>query len=324
MKNLKVFILYYQLTCCVLIQDKWKCVWLDLISRICLSSSTFQFSFLTVLVFSFLISQLEIVVATVSSMCLTRTCMSCRFKLVTFDVTGTLLKFRRTAGEQYVETGKKFGYILNADVVQTNFVKHYKRFDKEYPNFGSGTIGWKNWWKNVVSKCFMESYSGQLSDNDINYFFNDLIQSYSDNTGWKLANGSIELLEMLKSRNVTLGVISNFDARLHNLLKEMKLYDYFKFVITSYESGLLKPDCEIFKLAESFGSTKPSDIKIHIGDNFDLDYKAALDAGWNSILISHSDDSIDNRNDSNLIFSDLNSVRRFLLRSDNLKSQHST
>lgn len=247
--------------------------------------------------------------------------MSCRFKLVTFDVTGTLLKFRRTAGEQYVETGKKFGYKLNADVVQNNFLKHYKHFDKEYPNFGSGTIGWKVWWKNVVSKCFTESYPGHLCDKDIDNFFNDLIQSYNDNTGWKLANGSIELLDMLKSRNITLGVISNFDARLHNLLKEMKLYDYFKFVITSYESGLLKPDSKIFELAESLGSSGTSDIKIHIGDHFDLDYKAALDAGWNSILISHSYDS---ENDTDLVFSDLNSVRRFLLRSDCMKSQHST
>lgn len=247
--------------------------------------------------------------------------MSCRFKLITFDVTGTLLKFRRTAGEQYVETGKKFGYALNADVVQNNFVKHYKHFDKECPNFGSGTIGWKVWWKNVVSKCFIDSYTGHLSEEDIDNFFNDLIKSYGNNTSWKIADGATELLEMLKSRNITLGVISNFDPRLHNLLKEMKLYDYFKFVITSYESGLLKPSSKIFKLAESLGSAESSDIKIHIGDNFNLDYKAALDAGWNSILISHS---VDNQNDTDLIFSDLNSVRRFLLRSDCLKSQHST
>lgn len=250
--------------------------------------------------------------------------MSCRFKLVTFDVTGTLLRFRRTAGEQYVETGKKFGHVLNADEVQNSFIKQYKFYNKKYPNFGSGTIGWENWWRSVVSKVFTESYRGKLSDKDIDVFFKDLIKSYSNRTGWKLADGATELLDMLRSRNITLGVISNFDARLHDLLKEMNLYNYFKFVITSYESGLVKPDSAIFKLAESLASTKSSDLKIHIGDNFDLDYKAALDAGWNSILVSHTLDKTQNQNDSDLFFSDLKSVRRFLLRSDCLKSQNST
>uniref|UniRef100_A0A8D8W937 Rhythmically expressed gene 2 protein n=1 Tax=Cacopsylla melanoneura TaxID=428564 RepID=A0A8D8W937_9HEMI len=251
--------------------------------------------------------------------------MSCRFKLITFDVTGTLLRFRRTAGEQYVETGKKFGHVLNANEVQNSFVKHYKVYDRAYPNFGSGSIGWQQWWRNVVSSCFIETYNGpgQLSESDIDKFFNDLIKSYSDNTGWKLAEGATELLEMLHSRNIMLGVVSNFDARLHNLLKEMKLYHYFKFVITSYESGLVKPDPKIFKLAESLASSSPSDIKIHIGDNFDLDYKAALDVGWNALLISHAFGKNESENDSSdLIFSDLNSVRRFLLRSDCLKSQN--
>ncbi|KAI5735386.1 hypothetical protein M8J77_017640 [Diaphorina citri] len=249
--------------------------------------------------------------------------MSCRFKLVTFDVTGTLLRFRRTAGEQYVETGKKFGYDLNANVVQDNFVKHYKYFDKKYPNFGSGTIGWKDWWKRVVFKCFKDSYNGHITEADINNVFNDLIKSYSNQMGWKLAEGATELLDMLQSRNITLGVISNFDPRLHDLLKEMKLYGYFKFVVTSYETGLAKPDEKIFKLAESFACVNDSDIKIHIGDNFHLDYKAALDAGWNSILITHLQDNHSDSN-SDLFFSDLKSVRRFLLRSDCLKIQQST
>lgn len=84
-----------------------------------------------------------------------------------------------------------------------------------------------------------------------------------------------------------LGVISNFDDRLEELLSNMKLAKYFDFIINSYRSGFEKPEREIFNraMAESkIDGLKPSDC-LHIGDTPLTDYLGARNAGWYAALI---------------------------------------
>lgn len=84
-----------------------------------------------------------------------------------------------------------------------------------------------------------------------------------------------------------LGVISNFDSRLDALLQNMKLNEYFDFVLSSYQAGYEKPDREIFLKAMKESGLK--DLKpyecLHIGDTPVTDYLGAKKAGWFSILI---------------------------------------
>lgn len=46
-----------------------------------------------------------------------------RFRLITFDVTNTLLKFRSSPGRQYGEIGALFGVLCNNDSLAQSF-KH--------------------------------------------------------------------------------------------------------------------------------------------------------------------------------------------------------
>lgn len=84
-----------------------------------------------------------------------------------------------------------------------------------------------------------------------------------------------------------LGVISNFDSRLDVLLRNMKLQQYFDFVLGSYQAGFIKPDKEIFKLAmkqSELKDLKPEEC-LHIGDTPVTDYFGPRQAGWYSLLI---------------------------------------
>lgn len=53
-----------------------------------------------------------------------------RFRLITFDVTDTLLQFRTSPGKQYGEIGAMFGILTGKDNVAANFKSNW--YDKHY------------------------------------------------------------------------------------------------------------------------------------------------------------------------------------------------
>lgn len=86
--------------------------------------------------------------------------------------------------------------------------------------------------------------------------------------------GVKRVLHLLKQKGKRLGVISNMDPRLNNILQEAGLMHNFEFILTSYKAKCSKPQAEIFKLAlENYSKecTKPSE-SCHIGDSYNEDY----------------------------------------------------
>lgn len=208
-------------------------------------------------------------------------------KLITFDVTGTLLKFRIPVGLQYAKIGSHYGVHINPDILSDNFKSSFKKMIIEHPNFGISDIGWENWWKILVERTFLNSLpEGTSADsNTISKVSSDLIETYKTKECWELADGAQCLLEKLISKNINLGVISNYDPRLHDILKDLNIDNYFKFVISSYCVKCEKPNPAIFKIAEEMCGEVKKEEMLHIGDNPKLDYAGAKSAGWNAILI---------------------------------------
>ena len=82
------------------------------------------------------------------------------------------------------------------------------------------------------------------------------------------------MLKSLKQKGKRIGVISNMDPRLKNILQEAGLSHYFEFILSSYEAQCYKPQADIFRLALAKYSkeyTKPVEC-CHIGDSYDNDY----------------------------------------------------
>ncbi len=97
------------------------------------------------------------------------------------------------------------------------------------------------------------------------------------------------MLQLLRQKGQRIGVISNFDPRLHNILQEAGLTHYFEFVLASYDAKCFKPQKDIFQFALAKCSkepTKPIEC-CHIGDTFHEDYQGAVQAGWNAFLVNH-------------------------------------
>lgn len=120
----------------------------------------------------------------------------------------------------------------------------------------------------------------------------DLIRRFGTREFWVVSPFAKELLEVLKSQSIYVGVISNFDTRLHNIISATGLSHHFDFVLASHECRISKPDPKIFQLGFAFGkmldSTLSVDKILHVGDNKELDCIGALRVGWNAALILDS------------------------------------
>ncbi|XP_071057278.1 rhythmically expressed gene 2 protein [Onthophagus taurus] len=212
-----------------------------------------------------------------------------RLKLITFDVTNTLLKLRSSPGKQYGEIGAIYGVLRDDNKLAENFRKQWQKMNREYPNFGlrSG-LHWSDWWKQVVKGTFADtSYS--IEDSKLDHISTHLIDLYKTSICWQPCFGAKDLLIYLsKKEGLTIGVISNFDPRCSTALENTKLREYLKFVLTSYETGYEKPDPRIFEKAmETSGipDLKPEQC-LHIGDRAMIDYSGAKSAYWNAILVN--------------------------------------
>lgn len=212
-------------------------------------------------------------------------------RLITFDITETLLNFPIAPGVMYAKVGKEFGVCVDSEKIIEQFKKHWKYMKINHPNFGLKTIGWEKWWKEIVVKSFEGSLEQKAELAILNKIATHLVEIYKTPEGWETAKGAHELLAHLNNCNVPLGIISNFDDRLETIMKAMNLHHYFKFVITSYSSGFEKPDSHIFHLALSHCRIKSCNA-LHVGNTPDIDYLGAINAGWNAVLVHHDFENI--------------------------------
>ncbi|CAH0547320.1 unnamed protein product [Brassicogethes aeneus] len=248
-----------------------------------------------------------------------------RLRLITFDVTNTLLKFRSAPGQQYGEIGAMYGILCDNDSLSANFKAHWRKMNQEHPNFGLNSgLGWEKWWKMIVKGTFKDSRFN-VEDKKLDAIASHLIDVYKTSACWQPCYGTQALLSYLRNRQVTLGIISNFDPRLSTTLTNTKLRHFFHFVLTSYEVGIEKPDTKIFDKAlqmSEINNIKPDEC-LHVGDTTALDYYGARNSGWNAVLID--DRSAENLKkkypdiDIKCVFPSLYDLHKYLVKTDNCK-----
>lgn len=211
-------------------------------------------------------------------------------KLVTFDATNTLLKFRIPPWEFYATVARDYGFKGTGHDLKQRMLDNLQVMSRKFPNFGRDTIKWHEWWRRVVKATF----HGQLPPfiTNLDSLADHLIDEFKTTKCWTCAEGGDDLLRILKNRQITIGVISNFDPRLHDILQNTNLSKSLDFVSTSYEIGFSKPDIRIFKdaLDKCKLRVKPSE-SLHVGDDVRKDYMGARTSGWHALIVANDLDT---------------------------------
>jgi len=101
--------------------------------------------------------------------------------------------------------------------------------------------------------------------------------------------GMKELLAELRDSGTPLGVLSNSEGRLAELLEELDWARYFGVVADSGVLGFEKPDRRIFEWTAERLGVKTTDL-IHVGDAWAADIEGALAVGAKAIWITREGD----------------------------------
>jgi putative hydrolase of the HAD superfamily len=102
---------------------------------------------------------------------------------------------------------------------------------------------------------------------------------------WSAATpGARETLAALKGRGYRLGVISNADGRVRQLLEEAELAPHLEIIVDSSVVGVEKPDPRIFLSAVGLLGLEASRCA-YVGDLYETDIAGARAAGLRPILI---------------------------------------
>ena len=207
--------------------------------------------------------------------------------VVTFDVGGTLLHSDPSPAEIYSAELSRLGRAVSAEDVGPVFAGAWAEMQSRTPpgedRYASIPGGERAWWgqfvREVLDRLHHEAPWDVLLDR--------LYAAFSSPTIWKTYPGARATLAELATHGFKLAVISNWDGRLPKILADLGLIESFQVVTVSSIAGVEKPASEIFEttLAE-LGA--PAVAALHVGDSPVEDYRGALDAGLDAVLIDRS------------------------------------
>ncbi|MCH8274036.1 MAG: HAD-IA family hydrolase [Armatimonadetes bacterium] len=109
----------------------------------------------------------------------------------------------------------------------------------------------------------------------------------TSNRIWRVFPDVEGALSALRARGLRLGVISNWDSSLHEILRNLRIYEHFDFVVASLEFGVEKPAAGIFLEALRRGDAQASET-LHVGDHLEDDVRGAEAAGMRALHLDRS------------------------------------
>ena len=120
-------------------------------------------------------------------------------------------------------------------------------------------------WEYVVLKEALKDRKNNLDD---------LVKKLRNVNGpkqeWSAPPETYIILDKLQAKGLPLGIVSNFQKTLPDLLSKVGIADYFEFIIASEEVGISKPDPRILHMGLQKAEVKAEEA-VYVGDHpFDI------------------------------------------------------
>jgi putative hydrolase of the HAD superfamily len=111
-----------------------------------------------------------------------------------------------------------------------------------------------------------------------------LYAAFTDLANYALFDDVVPALERLREAGLRLGVISNYEPWLEQLLERLGVIGYFDVRVISGIEGIEKPDPAIFRLAMDRLGVEAS-ASVYVGDDPRLDVGPAASVGMSPVLL---------------------------------------
>jgi HAD superfamily hydrolase (TIGR01549 family) len=136
--------------------------------------------------------------------------------------------------------------------------------------------------KGITATAGME---GKTRDEIVEFMLTTISSSGKTQRLWTyILPGVCDALEILKKKGYQLGVVSNSNGTVEEILFKLELRQYFEHVFDSHLVGLEKPDPLFFRHALKTENASP-DTSLHIGDLYHVDVQGAWSADMYAILL---------------------------------------
>jgi len=207
--------------------------------------------------------------------------MAPQYRHIFFDATDTLLRVRGSVGAVYAPVAARHGLALTSRAIDAAFQPAMAAAPP--PAFPGATPEAlpcleRDWWHAVVQRALVPlgPFPG------FEAFFAEVFAIFRTPEPWELLPGARAALETLRTQGRRLGLISDMDSRLLDVLAALELDHLLETVVLSPSAGFAKPDPRLFTLAlERAGATAASSA--HVGDSLRADIAGARAAGMLAI-----------------------------------------
>ncbi len=209
-----------------------------------------------------------------------------RPQVIFFDAVGTLFGVRGSVGTIYSELARPFGVHANPDVLdQAFFQSFWAATPMAFPGARAEDIPDREyaWWWAIAAETFQQA--GVLNHfTDFSAFFSRLYDHFATADPWFVYSDALTTLNHWQTQGIELGIVSNFDSRIHSVLAALDLSPFFASVTVSTEVGAAKPNPKLFEAALAKHNCPPT-LAWHVGDSLREDYEGAKTAGLRGILL---------------------------------------
>lgn len=211
-------------------------------------------------------------------------------EIIFFDAAGTLFEVRGSAGAIYADCARRHGVELDPATVQRDFAECFSQQPPlAFPKYKSDAELRRReyeWWRHLVKQVLGYAFTSAAP---FELFFAEVFEFFRGSAAWHVYDDVRPTLMALRTRGLRMAVVSNFDSRLADLLRQLALDEFFAAVHISSRIGAAKPDPAIFRAALRFHGL-PAHAAMHIGDSPREDVAGAQAAGVRAFLIDRQRD----------------------------------
>ncbi|MGZ8612770.1 MAG: HAD family hydrolase [Actinomycetota bacterium] len=205
-----------------------------------------------------------------------------RYEAVFFDARETLVHPHPTFPDLFATILQREGHDVAVETIRDRIHVVFDRFERAAETNELWTTTPER------SRAFWHDVYGiflrDLGIEDGNGLVDRLYAEFTDLANYRLFEDVPPVLDRLRHAGLELGVVSNFEAWLEQLLEELGVIGYFDVRVISGVEGMEKPDPRIFRLAMDRAGVRPEG-SVYVGDNPEFDVGPAAAVGMLPVLI---------------------------------------
>jgi len=200
-------------------------------------------------------------------------------RAILYDAVGTLIHVKPSVGAIYAEVGKRFGSRVSLHDVYRRFPAAFAKQDRidELAGWRTDEARERERWRAIVGDV-LDDVSDPMKCYEV------LFSTFSDTDAWTIDIGLGDMLDTIQQRGIRQAVASNFDCRLHGILRAASALRHLDPVFVSSEIGWRKPATEFFDFVIQSLKLSPNEI-LFVGDDRVNDFDAAKRAGMRSVIL---------------------------------------